>query len=214
MATKKAVATVEKVVELLPIKIDTFEITVRGLSPLIVHRFSEKAKKQIEDKQQKRAKSAKEARDPNSEFLASLYAFPGDVAGVQGCRYGIPAVWFKLAAVDACRFSDGMKMTMARGSFHVMGEGADSGGLVKLHYSDLRMREDAVTIGMGSRDMRYRGEFSDWWVKLQIRYNSSCITPEQIVNLVNVSGFGCGIGERRPSQGCSDQFGMYAVEQG
>lgn len=202
----------EQVVELLPIKIAEFEITVRGISPLIVHRFSEKAKKQIEDKQQKRAKSAKEARDPNAEFLASLYTFPGDVAGIKGCRYGLPAVWFKLAAVDACRFSDGMKMTMARGSFHVMGESSDSGGMVLLHYDDLRMREDAVTIGMGSRDIRYRGEFSGWWVKLHIRYNSACITPEQIINLINVSGFGCGVGERRPSQGCSDQFGMYQVE--
>lgn len=212
MATKTAAPKqAEKTVELLPIQVQEFSIKVRGLSPLICHRFSEKAKKQIEDKQQKRAKGAKEARDPNAEFLASLYAYPGDVAGVEGCRYGIPAVWFKLAAVDACRFSDGMKMTMARGAFHVMGESQDSGGLVLLHYGELRMREDAVTIGMGSRDMRYRGEFSDWWVNLNIRYNAACVSPEQIINLVNVSGFGCGIGERRPSQGCSDQFGMFEV---
>lgn len=201
----------EKTVELLPIQIQEFEVRVQGLSPLICHRFSEKAKKQIEDKQQKKAKAAKEARDPNAEFLASLYTFPGDIAGVKGCRYGIPAVWFKLAAVDACRFADGMKMTMARGAFHVMGESQDSGGLVLLHYSDLRLREDPVTIGMGSRDMRYRGEFSEWWVKLQIRYNAACVSVEQVVNLLNVAGFGCGIGERRPSQGCSDQFGMFEV---
>ena len=208
MPVKKVI---EKTVELLPIHIDEFDVRANGLSPLIVHRFSDKAKKQIEDKQQKRAKSAKKARDPNEEYLASLYTFPGDVAGVKGCRYGVPAVWFKLAAVDACRFSDGMKMTMARGTFHVMGETQDSGGLVLLHYSSLRMREDAVTIGMGSRDMRYRGEFSDWWVNLKIRYNSACIGVEQIVNLINIAGFGCGIGERRPSQGCSDQFGMFEV---
>ena len=210
MATKKAAAT-EKVVELLPINISEFEVKVVGTSPLIVHRFSEKAKKQIEDKQQKRAKQAKEARDPHEEYLASLYVFPGDVAGVQGARYGIPAVWFKLAMVGACRYSDGLTMTSARGAFHVMGESPDSGGLVKLHYSELRMREDAVTIGMGSRDLRYRREFSNWSVKLKIRYNASCVTPDQLVNLLNTSGFGCGIGERRPSQGCSDQFGMYSV---
>lgn len=210
MAAKK---TAEQVVELLPINISEFEVKVVGTSPLIVHRFSEKAKKQIEDKQQKKAKQAKEARDPNAEYVASLYAFPGDVAGVEGCRYGIPAVWFKLAMVGACRYSDGLTMTSARGAFHVMGESPESGGLVRLKYSELRMREDAVTIGMGSRDMRYRGEFANWSVTLKIKYNASCVTPDQLVNLLNVSGFGCGIGERRPSQGCSDQFGMFAVSQ-
>lgn len=209
MAVKK---TAEQVVELLPINISEFEVTVVGTSPLIVHRFSEKAKKQIEDKQQKKAKQAKEARDPHAEFISSLYVFPGDIAGVKGCRYGIPAVWFKLAMVGACRYSDGLTMTSARGAFHVMGESPESGGLVKLQYSDLRMREDAVTIGMGSRDMRYRGEFSNWSVTLRIKYNASAVTPDQLINLLNIAGFGCGIGERRPSQGCSDQFGMFAVE--
>ena len=59
--------------------------------------------------------------------------------------------------------------------------------------------------------MRYRGEFSNWRVSMKIRYNAAAITVEQIVNLLNVAGFGCGIGERRPSQGCSDMFGMFEV---
>lgn len=197
-----------KRVELLHIQIEEFEVKVKGISPLIVHRFSEKAKKQIEDKQQKKARQAKEARDPNAEFLASLYVMPGNVAGVEGCKYGIKAVWFKLAAVSACRYSDGLKMTNVRGAFHVL---ADDGDLVLLHYDRLRMREDPVTIGMGSRDIRYRGEFSNWWVSLRIRYNAAAITPEQIVNLLQAGGFGCGIGELRPSQQCSDQFGMFEV---
>jgi len=198
----------EKVIELLPIQIEEFEVQILGVSPLIVHRFSEKAKRQIEEKQQKKAKQAKEARDPHAEFLASLYVMPGSVAGEEGAEYGIKAVWFKLAAVSACRYSDGLKMTNVRGSFHVM---ADAGDLVKLTYSDLEMRSDPVTIGMGSRDMRYRGQFNNWSCKLRVRYNAAAITPEQIVNLLQAGGFGCGIGERRPSQQCSDQFGMFEV---
>src|SRR5262245_2846793 len=127
--TKMATSTKkEQKVELLPINISEFEVEVIGTSPLIVHRFSEKAKKQIEDKQQKKAKQSKEGRDPHAEYLASLYTFPTDVPGVKGCRYGVPAVWFKLAMVAACRYSDGLTMTAARGAFHVMGESADSGG--------------------------------------------------------------------------------------
>lgn len=201
----------EKTIELIPIDLREFTVKLEGISPLIVHRFSEKAKKQIEDKQQQRAKEPKGARDPHAEYLASLYPMPGFEAkvGKPNCKYGIKAVWFKLAAVAACRFTDGLPMTKARGAFHVLGE---SGGLVELHYKSLRSREDPVTIGQGStRDMRYRGEFSDWWVNIRIRYNHAVISPDQIVNLLNVSGFSGGVGEMRPSQKCSDQFGMYTV---
>jgi len=202
----------DEVIQLLPIHVTEFEVTIVGSSPLIVHRFTEKARKQIEDKQQKRAQRAKEARDPHEEYLASLYVFPGDVAGVEGARYGVPALWFKCAMVDACRYTGGLTMTAARGAFHVLGESPQSGGLVLLNYTDLRMRDDAVTIGIGTRDMRYRGEFSNWSVRLKIRYNASVISPDQLVNLLNVAGFGTGVGERRPSQSCSDMFGMWAVE--
>lgn len=197
-------------IELIPINIKEFDLNVKGITPLIVHRFSEKARKQIEDKQQKKAKEAKKARDPKEEYLASLYPMPGyeSKVGNKDCKYGIPAVWIKLAAVDSCRFVDGLKMTLARGAFHVLGE---SGGLIPLHYKSLRMRQDAVTIGINTRDLRYRGEFSDWHVKCRIRYNASVISPEQIINLINVAGFSGGLGEMRPSQKASDQYGMFEV---
>lgn len=102
-------------IELIPINVKEFDIEIKGITPLIVHRFSEKARKQIEDKQQKRAKEAKKPRDPNEEYLASLYPMPGfeKQVGQKSCKYGIPAVWIKLSAVDACRFVDGLKMTLA-----------------------------------------------------------------------------------------------------
>ena len=206
MAAKKQT---EQVVELIPIRIQEFEVGIRGISPLIVHRFSEKAKKQIEDKQQKKTKEAKAARDPHEEFISSLYVMPGSVAGVEGAEYGIPAIWFKQAAIYACTYVDSITKVSVRGAFHIL---ADDGGLVRLDYARLRMREDYVTIGMGTRDIRYRGEFSDWSTRLRIRYNAAALTPEQIVNLLNIGGFSSGLGEMRPSQQCSDQYGMYEVE--
>jgi hypothetical protein len=99
-------------------------------------------------------------------------------------------------------------MTLARGAFHVLGE---SGGLIPLRFESLRMRQDAVTIGINTRDLRYRGEFSGWSINCRIRYNAAVITPEQIINLINVAGFSGGLGELRPSQKASDQYGMFEV---
>ena len=49
-------------------------IKLVGDSPLIVHRWSEKAKKEILDKQQKKAKTkAHDVKDPVRDFIDSLY---------------------------------------------------------------------------------------------------------------------------------------------
>lgn len=158
-------------------KIDVrqMEITLIGDSPLICHRWSEKAKKQMLDKQMKKAKTAKEAKDPEADYQASLYKLPGD-------KFGFPCVAFKAAAVGACRFSDGMKMTEARGALHVVGEFAVIDGVPS-------MREDMVRIAMGTADIRFRGEFKSWRTTILVSFNASSISPEQIVNLFNLAGF-------------------------
>jgi|ETNvirome_6_1000_1030641.scaffolds.fasta_scaffold26808_1 hypothetical protein len=204
MPTTEAVVDVE----LLPLRIQTFQVMVRGITPVIHHRFSEKAKEQIEAKQQKKSKDAKPVRKPKAEFLASMYTFPGSKAGEKNAKYGLPALWFKQCAIAACSHVSGITKVLARGAFHIMD---DEGGLVRLKSKAPRMREDAVRIGMGITDLRYRAEFSDWSCSLAIRYNASVITPGQIINLLNVGGFASGVGEMRPSQKCSGQYGMFEV---
>lgn len=184
-----------QVVAIPPIRVERMEITLVGDSPLICHAWSEKAKKQMLDKQMKKAKTAKEAKDPQRDYEESLYKHPDG-------GYGFPCVAFKAAAVGACRFSDGIKMTEARGAFHVVGELAQING-------DPSMREDMVRIAMGTADIRYRGEFRDWSVKLSIQYNADAFSTEQIVNLFNLAGFGVGVGEWRPERDGS--YGRFHV---
>lgn len=170
------------------------EITLIGDSPLICHKWSDKAKQMMLDKQMKKASKGKEAKDPEQDYRDSLYHL--DDGG-----YGFPAVAFKSAAVGACRFAE-MKMTEARGAFHVVGE------MIPLE-GEPRMREDMVRVGMGTADIRYRGEFPEWRCTLSVVYNANAISPEQIVNLFNVAGFGVGVGEWRPEKDGS--YGRFHV---
>ena len=65
MATKK-----ETVVEILPIDIRMAEITVIGDTPLIMHKWSEKAKREMLEKQMKVAKTkGKDAKSPVADFI-------------------------------------------------------------------------------------------------------------------------------------------------
>lgn len=187
----------EKVgIEIPKLNLATMQVLLVGDSPLICHAWSTKAKEMMLAKQMKKAKQAKEAKDPQKDFEESLYPLPG------GEGYGFPAVAFKAAMVGACRFVENIKMTEARGAFHILGELIPIDGIPT-------PREDMVRVGMGTADIRYRGEFKSWKALVNISYNQSAISAEQIVNLLNVAGFGVGVGEWRPERDGS--YGRFHV---
>ena len=111
MATKKK--TEESVaIEIPHIDIQYAHIRVVGDTPLIVHKWSEKAKKEMLDKQMKKTKiSGKDAKDPVADFIDSLYWLEGKpeekteegfAKAIQnGAKFGFPSVAFKAAAVSA-----------------------------------------------------------------------------------------------------------------
>lgn len=173
-----------------------FQLVLIGDSPLISHRWAKKARDEMLAKQMKEARTAKAAKNPEEDFRESLYPHPDG-------GYGFPCVAFKAAAVSACRFTDGLKMTAARGAFHVDGE------LAKIE-GEPTMREDMVRISMGTADIRFRGEFKEWRTTLTVTYNADAIAPGQIANLFNLAGFGVGVGEWRPERDGS--YGRFHVE--
>lgn len=181
-------------IELPPLNIQTVQFLLIGDSPLIVHAWSEKAKRQMLDKQMKKATKAKEAKDPEADYEACFYR-------TSDGEYGFPAIGVKASMVSACRFVDA-KMTVLRGACHIDCEMLPVIG-------EPRPREDMVRVGMGTADIRYRPEFPEWKMPVTIKYNSSVISAEQIANLLNAAGFGVGIGEWRPEKNGS--YGRFHV---
>lgn len=210
MAKKNETTEQAVAFELPKINIQFLTVEVIGDSPLIVHKWSEKAKKEILDKQMKKASAGKEARDPWMDFCNSLYwltDMPENPTqdDIDNARFGFPAVAFKACAIDAAYQQGAIaKKTTARGAFHLIDELIEIEGKPK-------MREDMVQIGGMSKvaDIRYRGEFPTWRAKLNIRYNASAISPEQILTMLNLGGFANGVGEWRPSRDGS--FGTFHV---
>lgn len=166
-----------------------------GTSPLICHAWSEKAKRQMLDKQMKRASPGKEAKNPEQDYLDSLY--PLENVG----EYGFPSIGFKAAMVRAGTYLD-LKMTFLRGAFHVPGEFTQIIG-------EPQPREDMVRVGMGVADIRYRGEFDPWAADLNVKFNARVISEEQLANLLVTAGFSVGVGEWRPEKDGS--YGMWEL---
>lgn len=186
--------TNDNAITLPPIRIETVSFMLIGDSPLIVHAWSEKAKRQMLDKQMKKATQAKQAKDPQADYEACFYR-------TSTGAYGFPAIGVKAAMISACRFAD-LKMTIARGAFHIDAEMVEVIG-------EPRPREDMVRVGMGTADIRYRPEFPEWRVPVTLKINAAAISAEQVANLLNIAGFGVGIGEWRPER--NGQYGRFHV---
>ncbi len=183
------------------IGVETLRIPIVGTSPLVVHRFSEKAKRQMLDNMQGR-KSPKERKDPTAEYEAAFYRFPDGA-------YGFPAIAFKSATIGGGRYYGSLTMTELRQYLFFQGRfGVDGQQLVPI-VGDPRMREDVVRVGRGT-DLRYRPEFADWTAVLQVKYVKSALTRGSVLSLVDAGGLGIGVGEWRPEK--RGEFGTYRID--
>lgn len=243
MPTKKST----EIIEIPKFRTQEIQLRIVGDTPLIVHAWSAKAKREILEKQIGKPKTkARDPKDPLEDFVASMYwldPMPEEIteqsvsdALSKSPRFGFPVCAIKNAAIDAAYSMGwiGDKKSM-KGSFFIKPdvEKYYSGDL-KINWNNKRidvipnvlcsmqlleihtpqppaMREDMVRVGMGTADIRYRGEFRDWYMDLTVLVNmSGKYSVEQIVNILNAGGSFCGIGEWRPEK--DGQNGMFHVE--
>ena len=220
MATKKE----EVVATIKPIEIKEVGIRIVGDNSLIVHAWSEKARRMMIETQTKTTRTkARPIRRPFEEFVDSMYwltekpvadtdeeleeLFGKAIAN--GAKFGFPVGAIKQAANSAAYRLGWVRNQMAlRGTYFIKteyGEYAEIKGCVP------EPREDMVRVGMGSADLRYRGEFCDWYMDCTLSYNANGdLTLEQILNCINAGGYACGIGEWRPERDGTN--GMFHVE--
>lgn len=210
----------ETLVAIKPMDIQRVNIRIEGDSPLIVHAWSAKAKRMMLEAQMKTTKTkGKEVRNPYDEFIHSLYwleqepsestpdAF--EKAVKNGAKWGFPVGAIKQAGNSAAYRLGWVKNQMQlRGSYFLQTE---YGEMAEIQGDVPEIREDMVKIGMGTADLRYRGEFKNWHMDMVLEYNASGdLTLEQILNVINAGGYVTGIGEWRPER--DGAFGKYHIE--
>lgn len=197
---------IEAGISLEPIRLTTYEIPIVGVTPLIMHAWSEKSLQMMRDKQSgKKSRKKLEPKDPATEAEAATYRLPDG-------RPGMPATAFKSAIVGAARFFDGITLVETKQLIFVEGEGADQ--LVAIE-GESYIREDTPRIAMGTTDLRYRPCFPNWSATLQVTFVPTKIDPESVVHLVDAAGLG-GVGEWRPSapKSATGTFGRFTVADG
>lgn len=189
-----------------------FVTWIIGDTPLIVHAWSEKAKREMLSKQVKAPKAGKEARDPQADFISSLYEI-GDGT------FGFPATGFKLAVLSCAHKDKGIPRSTVMSSLWISAQmvrtrPALAGAicdmpLLRVYGDKPAMREDMVRVGSGlnkTASLAYRGQFTIWAFKVAGRYNADTLSLEQLAFLIDEAGMACGLGEWR-----NEKKGMFGA---
>lgn len=223
--------------EIISIKAPEFEVMnvkLIGDTPLIVHAWDAKAKREILEKEVFGGKKVqkREAKNPIADFAASLYwltPMPDEftaesVADVlaNGARFGFPATAIKQCAISAAfwqgwskdkttlrtafnivadthgYYGGDLRIDMERSAIDIIPNQFKAYDMVEIISDPPVMREDMVKVGMGSADIRYRGEFQNWSINLKVSFNKNGrYSKSDVINIIQAGGYACGIGEWR-----------------
>ena len=191
-------------IEIPQMTTQTAVIPIKGLSPLIMHKWSEKAKKQMLDNMQGKKKS-KELKDPEAEYRAAIYQ-------LDKTRYGFPVVAFKAATVRGGKLM-GQVMTELRQLMSFKGEYST---ICDQELAEIKgephMREDTVRLSRAGSDLRYRPQFDEWEATLVIDFFPNLLSLDSLIALINFGGKTVGVGEWRPEK--NGLYGTYEVVPG
>ncbi len=191
----------EVIAEIKPANLVEVPIFIKGTAPLVINKFSNKAKEQMmatmaTPKNAKKAKSERAPRDYEQDFQQAQHV---SVAG----WHGIPCVAFRAAMIDACRTA-GVVMTRAKMSIFVLADGFDKDEgtpLIKIispNKSYPKRIESLVRNDNGGADIRIRPQWPEWSAVVRLQFDADMMTPESVFNLLDRAGRQVGICEGRP----------------
>ncbi len=197
-------------IEIQPPNFKAITLRIEGSAPLMLHKFSEKMRKQIEEKQTAESKTTKKRspKDYKAEYNGARYL---DQKG----RDGLPCGAIRAAMIASCRFVDGLPMTKAKGAFFIVAQGHDVTDGTPLVLIQGKPKHDTrpVRLESGVADLRNRPRYDDWACDLTIQYDADLLSANDVANLLSRAGAQVGVGELRPQgpKSYGGDFGTWHV---
>ena len=203
---------IEKTVEIKPIVPKKIIVTIEGDSDLILNKMNDVSVKQLTDERKDKAKSLEK---PNE--------FEKIITSIHWLR-GKPKEFSEKSLQDAlknnapCITAFGIKKSLGQAvvrneidnyatkfdaSVNVLGQGD---GLIPIRFSEHNIDEKLMSPKRGAPILVYLNRFSGWSADIVISYIDNVYSDEQILNIINLAGFGIGIGSGR-----SSGYGRYHV---
>lgn len=190
-----------------PPRMRVVKFLITGTAPLVINKFSNKAKELIRTAHKEgSASKSKKKREPK-DFEA---AYQGALRVSRDGWYGIHAGAFRNAMISACRLV-GYQMTKAKLTAFINADGFDADDaapLVKIINGEPHQFESMVRLPNGSPDVRVRAMFDPGWQAIvSVRFDEDQFTANDMVNLMARVGMQVGVGEGRPDSRTSTGMG-------
>lgn len=210
---KMATATQKLEVAIPAPNFQTAAFLIRGIAPYVQNKFSQKAREQMREKQEKGSTGNKEKGKKEAKNFQEAYELATHRATDGWC--GIPAPAVRAAMISACR-TVGFKMTLAKLSVFVEADGFDADDqtpLIKIEKGEPEYFESLVRLATGVADIRPRPMWQPGWeATVRIRFDADQFTLTDVTNLMMRVGLQVGIGEGRPDSKMSTGMGWGMFE--
>lgn len=202
-----------EVIELKPLGVRQMEVTIVGDGDLVLNKMNDINKKELIDK---RKNKAKDTEKPNmwEGVITSIHWLDGKPSDMS--EDGLKKA---LEENAPCITGFGLKKSFGdavvrneidkyKTKFDAGVNVVAKGGLVPIKFSEHFLDEKLMSPKKGSPVLVYLNRFSGWSATFTVSYMESVYSAEQIINIINLAGFGLGIGSGRTSG-----FGRYHVEE-
>ena len=202
----------EQVIELKPIIPKTITVTIEGTSDLVLNKMNDPTAKALTDARKDKAKNLEKPNEWEQIITAIhwLKGKPTDMseAGLQDALVNnapcITAFGLKKSFADAVvRNEISQYATKFNASVNVIGQGDN---LVPIKFAEYHIDEKLMSPKKGAPVLVHLSRFSGWSADLTISFMETVYSTEQIINIINLAGFGLGIGSGR-----SSGYGRYKV---
>jgi len=189
---------IETNIQLQQLQKQQMTIEIVGLTPLMMEKMDMDVVERYNLKKGKKL-SEKDATLEEDKYETKKYYTDDE-------EIGFPSTAFLKGMVEVAPYIDGLDKKKVRGSVRILGD------IIPVSYkTEIKDVRWGRTSGMTRAPRKIiRPKFIDWTCKLDVVFNSTNISAEQVVNLLNWAGFQIGVGGFRPEH--SGNFGQYEVK--
>lgn len=199
-------------IELKPLGVKTMNVTIVGDGDLVLNKMNDVTAKQLTDARKDKAKSTQKPNEWES-IITSMHWYDGkptdfSEAGLHDALKNnkpcVTAFALKKSFGDAVVRNEIDKYkTKFDASVNIVAKG----GLVPITFAEHTLDEKLMSPKKGAPVLVRLNRFSGWSATFTVQFMENVYSAEQIVNIINLSGFGLGIGSGR-----SSGYGRYHVE--
>lgn len=202
----------EETIELKPLSPKTVDVTIIGDGDLVLNKMNDVTVRNLTNQRKNKAKDI-EPSNIWEEIITSMHWLAGKPTDFseEGLREA-------LRNNAPCITSFGLKKSfgdaVVRNEIDKYKTKFDSnvniiapGGLIPIKYTEYHIDEKLMSPKKGSPVLVRLNRFSGWSATFTLSYTDNVYSLEQILNIINLAGFGGGIGSGR-----SSGYGRYHIE--